>query len=156
MVVNTVKKTIVGYSGKYDVDITATQDFLEGLFEIEDITERALCFNENYVTVKEIKSLLEKIVNIDFLLTKSSFNWLINLQDNDKIYAQYYDDTIVMCYINDVYVDAFNNFDVDASLIYCSLKSEVYTINQKRLPSKKINNCYYDSSNYEYKYLICQ
>lgn len=156
MVVNTIKKTIASYSGEYDVNITATQDFLEGLFEIEGIAESALCLNENYITVKEVKAFIEKIVNIDFLLTKAPFNWLINFQDNDKIYVQYYDDTVVMCYINDASVDAFDNFYVDASLIYCPLKSEVYAINQERHPSKKINNCYYDSSNYEYKYLICQ
>ena len=157
MTVSTIRKNFNQCHSNYELDITADKDFLDGLFEETAFVESAVNSDCGNITVKEIKNLCEKIVDIDFLMTKALHNWLINLTENDLIYAEYYENYIVLCYVNnadyDIYPGDIYHYEYDASLIYCPLKNDVYstkTVNKK----SAYRDYMYDIIEYNYIYTI--
>lgn len=140
-----VKKTSV-YAGEETAVNCIGGEWLDNaIFSDTEMADNMVRYNYvKPISVQKGMELLKKVTNSEYI---DAIETMVNYHNVSNIYIDYYEDMVVVGIIEN-----YDETDLEMTLIYCELFSDVYTTQTKVKHST--SGIYYKVAEYIYKYTI--
>ena len=140
-----VRKTSVYADEETTVNCIGGEWLNNAIFSDTEMADNMVRYNYvKPISVKKGMELLKNITNSEYI---DAIETAVNRHNVNDIYIDYYEDMAVVGIIED-----YDETDLEMTLIYCELFSDVYNIQTKVRHSK--SGIYYKVAEYIYKYTI--